>query len=54
MTMQLTDIVETSLSGERLLLSLRGGEGFALDVDRPRLLRAQIAAATRELNEGDT
>lgn len=54
MTVQLTDIVETSLSGERLLLSLRGGEGFALDVDRPRLLRAQIAAATRELNEGNT
>ncbi len=48
-TVQLTDIVETSLAGERLLLALRNGEGMAFDLDRPRLLRAEIAAATRAL-----
>jgi hypothetical protein len=48
-TVQLTDIVELSLSGERLLLSLREGEGLSLDVDRPRLLRAGIAEAARGL-----
>lgn len=47
-TVQLTDIVETSLAGERLLLTLRDGEGFTLDLDRPRLLRAEMAALTRE------
>jgi hypothetical protein len=46
---QLTDIVETSLAGERLLLTLRDGEGLTLDVDGPRLLRAEMAAVTREL-----
>jgi hypothetical protein len=46
-TVQLTDIVETSLAGERLLLALRNGEGMAFDIDRPRLLRAEIAAAMR-------
>ena len=48
-TVQLTDIIETSLAGERLLLALRDGEGVAFDVDRPRLLRAEIAAAMRAL-----
>ncbi|HUF07132.1 MAG TPA: hypothetical protein VMP86_07065 [Candidatus Binatia bacterium] len=48
-TVQLTDIVETSLAGERLLLTLREGEGVSLDVDRPRLLRAEIAQAGRGL-----
>jgi hypothetical protein len=48
-TVQLTDIVETSLAGERLLLALRDGEGLILDLDRPRLLRAEMAAVTREL-----
>jgi len=47
-TVQLTDIVETSLAGERLLLTLRDGEGLTLDLDRPRLLRAEMAALTRE------
>ncbi len=47
MTVQLSDIVETSLAGERLLLALRKGEGMAFDLDRPRLLRAEIAAAMR-------
>ncbi len=48
-TVQLNDIVETSLAGERLLLALRNGEGMAFDLDRPRLLRAQIAATMRAL-----
>ena len=49
LTVQLCDIVETSLAGERLLLSLREGEGFTVDVDRPRTFRTEIAAAMREL-----
>lgn len=48
-TVQLTDIVETSLAGERLLLALRNGEGLVFDLDRPRVLRAEIAAAMRAL-----
>ncbi|MDQ4035545.1 MAG: hypothetical protein M3153_06410 [Chloroflexota bacterium] len=48
-TVRLTDIVESSLAGERLLLSLQGGEGLAIDLDRPRLLRAEMAAVTRAL-----
>lgn len=48
-TVQLTDIVETSLAGERLLLTLRDGEGIALDLDRPRLLRAEMAAVVQGL-----
>jgi hypothetical protein len=47
-SVQLSDIVETALAGERLLLSLRDGEGMALDLDRPRLFRAELAAAMRE------
>jgi hypothetical protein len=46
-SVQLTDIVEISLAGERLLLSLRDDEGISLDIDRPRELRAEIAAAMR-------
>ena len=49
MTVRLTDIVEASLAGERLLLTLREGEGLSLDVDRPRLLRAEMAEAGRGL-----
>src|SRR5688572_3928320 len=49
MSVRLTDIEESSLAGERLLLSLRGGEGLTLDVDRPRLLRAEIAAVGQGL-----
>jgi hypothetical protein len=47
-TVQLTDILETSLAGERLLLTLRDGEGLTFDLDQPRLLRAEMAALTRE------
>jgi hypothetical protein len=48
-SVSLTDIEETSLAGERLLLSLRDGEGITLDVDQPRLLRAEMAAVGQEL-----
>jgi len=48
-SVQLVDIIEASLSGERLLLSLQNGEGLTLDLDRPRLLRAEMAAAARRL-----
>ena len=44
MALALADIVETALSGERLLLTLRDGEGATLDVRQPRLLRTEIAA----------
>lgn len=54
MTVQLTDIVEASLAGERLLLTLRDGEGLTLDLDRPRLLRAEMAAVARGLRETRT
>lgn len=50
MTVQLTDIVETSLAGERLLLSLRHGEGLSLDLDRPRTFRTELAAAQRTVS----
>jgi hypothetical protein len=43
-TIPMADITETALGGERLLLSLRNGEGLTLDVGQPRLLRAEIAA----------
>jgi len=46
---RLADIVETSLAGERLLVTLSNGEGLVLDVDRPRQLRTEIAAAIRAL-----
>lgn len=48
-SVSLVDLEESSLAGERLLLTLRGGEGLTLDVDRPRLLRAEIAAVGQEL-----
>jgi hypothetical protein len=41
----LADIEEAMLSGERLLLVMRDGQGASLDVGRPRLLRVEIAAA---------
>ena len=43
----LKDIVETSLAGERLLITLSDGNGVALDVERPRTFRTEIAAALR-------
>ena len=46
---RLTDIVETALAGERLLISLSDDEGLVVDLDRPRQLRTEIAAAIRAL-----
>lgn len=40
----LSDILETDLGGERLLLTLRNGEGATLDVGQPRLFRAYLSA----------
>lgn len=51
MTLQLSDIVEASLASERLLLSLNGGEGLTIEVDRPRTFRTEIAAAMRALRQ---
>lgn len=42
---ELDEIADVLLAGERLLLVLRGGRGVAIAVDRPRLLRVEIAAA---------
>jgi hypothetical protein len=49
MSVQLTDIVETSVAGERLLLSLRNGEGVSIDCARPRSFRAELADAIRRV-----
>ena len=44
---QLRDIIETALAGERLLITLRDAEGLTLEVDGPRVLRTEIASAMR-------
>ena len=41
----LEEIEDAIVSGDRLLLALRGGSGVAIMVERPRLLRVEIAAA---------
>jgi hypothetical protein len=41
----LIDVEEADLAAEHLLLVLRDGVGLLLAVDRPRLVRVQIAAA---------
>ncbi len=48
-TVLLTDILETSLAGERLLLTLPEGQGLSLDIDGPCVLRAQMAGVVGEL-----
>jgi hypothetical protein len=45
MEVELGDIEELALAGERLLVTLRGSTGLSIDASRPRLLRVQIAAA---------
>ena len=45
LSFELAEVQEIVLSGERLLVVMRNGVGLALDVDQPRLLRVQIAAA---------
>ena len=42
---ELGEIVELALAGERLLVTLRDATGLSIDASRPRLLRVQIAAA---------
>ena len=42
---ELGEIDELALAGERLLVTLRDGTGLAIDASRPRLLRVQISAA---------
>ena len=42
---ELDEIDELALAGERLLVTLRDGTGLSIDASRPRLLRVQIAAA---------
>ena len=42
---ELNEIDELALAGERLLVTLRDGTGLAIDASRPRLMRVQIAAA---------
>jgi hypothetical protein len=49
LSVSVSDVEESSLAGERLLLTLRSGEGLTLDVDQPRLLRAEMAAVGQEL-----
>ena len=42
---ELSQIDELALAGERLLITLRDGTGLSIDASRPRLMRVQIAAA---------
>ncbi len=42
---ELSEIDELALAGERLLVTLRDGTGLAIDAGGPRLLRVQVAAA---------
>ena len=51
MSIQLIHIVETSVAGERLLLSLHNGEGLSVDCARPRSFRAELADAVRRARE---
>lgn len=44
-SVHLHDIAESALAGERLLLTLRNGDGVTIDLAAPRLFRAQLAAA---------
>jgi hypothetical protein len=50
---QLSDITETGVALERLLLvDLTDGSALVIEVDQPRLLRVQIAAARAAVREG--
>lgn len=48
-SIELNEIREISLAGERLLVTFDGGEGISLDLDRPRLLRVEITAVITAL-----
>lgn len=43
--LELGQVEELALAGERLLVTLADGTGLSIDAARPRLLRVQIAAA---------
>ena len=45
LSLDLGEVEEAVLSGQRVLLVLSNGEGVTLAVEKPRLLRAEIAAA---------
>ena len=45
LSIDLGEIEEAVLSGERLLLVLRDGQGVSVATTRPRLLRVELAAA---------
>ena len=47
MTARLKDISEITVAGERLLVTLTNDEGLSFAIDRPRLFRAEVAAAMR-------
>lgn len=52
---RLTDITETAVALERLLLvDLADGSDLAIEVDQPRLLRVQLAAARAAARERKT
>jgi hypothetical protein len=42
---ELSQIEELALAGERLLITLRDSSGLSIEASRPRLMRVQIAAA---------
>jgi hypothetical protein len=44
-SLALSTLDEVAIAGERLLLTLAGGEGVSFDVAQPRLLRTQIGIA---------
>jgi hypothetical protein len=44
LSIELGDIVDAILSGERLLLAMEDGQGASLSVSQPRLLRVEMAA----------
>jgi hypothetical protein len=46
-SVSLAQIEELSIAGERLLLTLAGGEGVSLDVSEPRVLRVMIGIARK-------
>ena len=49
----LGEINEVSLAGERLMLALRDGTGWCLDVPAPRLFRVRLADAIARRRGGD-
>ncbi len=46
---ELVEMDDVFLHGDRLLVAMRDGSSFALDVEGPRLLRVEIAAARAAL-----